>query len=73
MIKGKMWVAGPQGPWEEAQHAFPEGAGVKEQMQSSPETCPKEGGNDLRASMLSPPFAKTSQACPEDHFWEVGI
>ena len=57
----------------EAQHAFPEGAGVKEQMQSSPETCPKEGGNDLRTSMLSPPFAKTSQACPEDHFWEVGI
>lgn len=74
MIKGKMWVAGPQGPWVEAQRAFPEGAEVKEQMQSSPETCPKEGWNNLRASsVLSPPFAKTSQACPEVNFWELGI
>lgn len=73
-----MWVAGPQRPWVEEQRTFPAGARVKEQVQSSPEMCPKEGGNDLRASFPCfhtrlPKPAQLTQKLTVPGIWDLNL
>lgn len=43
--KERCGFAGPQGPWVEAQRAFPEGAEVKEQCSHRQRACPQEEGS----------------------------
>lgn len=45
-------IKGAQRPWEEAEHALPAGARIREKMLLLPETALRKVGNNLALSVL---------------------